>query len=221
MNKGPSLRVVLGIAIAGACAAGASLAQLPTIASVPQTMADIRDIRPPKPLGSAWQLPVLGGAALLCLGAGGIYWIRRRRRHEALQTPEERALGRLDGVRPLIREGNGREFCIEVSTIVRRYMEEAFGVFATQLTTEEFLRHLARAPIPELARIKPLLADFLASCDLTKFGGWRLSIEVMERMFESARALILAPANQARPSAPVTGSHRDDPGDIYDSFPAA
>lgn len=63
-------------------------------------------------------------------------------------------------------------FYVELSDIVRRYIEDRYGVRAPELTTEEFLR----ASYGEL-RLAPaqreLLEAFLSSCDRVKFAGYR------------------------------------------------
>ena len=52
------------------------------------------------------------------------------------------ALERLEAARALMQPGRAREFSIEVSDIVREYIEERFQVMAAHRTTDEFLHDL-------------------------------------------------------------------------------
>ena len=57
---------------------------------------------------------------------------------------------------------------VELSDIVRRYIEERFALRAPELTTEEFLAEAGRSA--ELtAGNRELLSAFLATCDRVKF----------------------------------------------------
>ena len=94
---------------------------------------DIRDIRGPKFIAPPWLLPaVVAGAILLALGAYGFWRRLRRRRRPRVLLPFEVALQRLEEMRALMQPGRAREFSIAVSDVVRRYIEERFGVTATQ-----------------------------------------------------------------------------------------
>lgn len=165
---------------------------------------DIRDIRGPKPVASPWLLwAFLGGAVLAALLAYSLWrWIKRRR-----NVPEpsdfELALGRLEAARTLMQPGRAREFSIEVSGIVRDYIERRFHVMAAHRTTHEFLHDLVLSVDPALAAHRDSLGEFLQSCDLAKFGGWNLKIDQMSAMLESARRFI----QSAAAAPPAGGAH--------------
>jgi hypothetical protein len=156
---------------------------------------DIRDIRGPKYLLPPWLLPAaVAGAVLLALAAYGVRrWLRRRRRPRAL-LPFEIALQRLEEMRALMQPAAAREFSIAVSDVVRRYIEERFGVTATHRTTEEFLHDLLESSHAPLARHRALLSEFLQQCDLVKFAGMSLTLANMESLHHSARAFVLETA---------------------------
>jgi hypothetical protein len=60
---------------------------------------------------------------------------------------------------------------VELSAIVRRYLENRFNLRAPELTTEEFLREARRSS--ELTREhRDLLTAFLEGCDRVKFAGY-------------------------------------------------
>jgi len=162
---------------------------------------DIRDIRGPKFIAPPWLLPaVIAGVLLLALGAYGFWRWRRRRRQPRVLLPFEVALQRLEEMRALMQPGRAREFSIAVSDVVRRYIEERFGVTATHRTTEEFLHDLLDSSHAPLARHRALLSEFLQACDLVKFAGVSLTLHNMESLHHSARAFVL---ETAKPDEPV------------------
>jgi hypothetical protein len=174
------LSTVLSIALSAAFIAPAAA----------EAVEDIRDIRGPKYLFPPWLLPaVIAGAVLLAFGAFGFWrWLRRRRRPRVL-LPFEIALQRLEEMRALMQPDDAREFSIAVSDVVRRYIEERFGVTATLESSH--------AP---LARHRALLSEFLQACDLVKFAGMSLTLQNMESLHHSARAFVL---ETAKPDEPV------------------
>ena len=173
---------------------------------------DIREIRGPKPIPSAWLIPLI---ALSTLCSGAAAWAAwkwyRRRPGLFLQTPVEVALSRLEYARGLMLPDLGRDFSIEVSSIVREYIESRFRVMAAHRTTHEFLQDALGSTDAALAANQSLLAHFLESCDLAKFGGWNLSMHDMETMLQSARRFVVESAppsgepatTMAHPKTPV------------------
>jgi hypothetical protein len=200
--------------------------------SAPPSLAqDIRDIRGPKPVQSAWFMPLIGMSVLLT--GAGVYatwaWYRRRKR-PLLRTSFEIALDRLEAARALMRPDLGRDFSIEVSSIARGYIESRFHVMAAHLTTHEFLHDSLASHDPVLAAHRALLADFLASCDLAKFGGWNPSLPTMEALWQSARRFIVESAIEPNPSdiagaasaaSPLIAEKQSlAPRETYDSIPS-
>jgi len=154
---------------------------------------DIRDIRGPKPIAPAWLLPLIVIGGIAAAGAGYLAWGWRRRRQRRSKTADETALERLDAARALMPAG-GRQFAIEVSSTVREYIEIRFQLLAAHRTTHEFLHDLLDNVDSTLAGHRALLADFLQSCDLAKFGGWNLTTDTMEAMLQSARRFVVQSA---------------------------
>jgi hypothetical protein len=177
-------------------------AALSIASTVAEAAEDIRDIRGPKFIFPPWLLPaVIAGVVLLALGALGLWrWLRRRRRPRVL-LPFEIALQRLEEMRALMQPEDAREFSIAVSDVVRRYIEERFGVTATHRTTEEFLHDLLESSHAPLARHRALLSEFLQQCDLVKFAGMSLTLQNMESLHHSARAFVLETAQPDEPSS--------------------
>jgi len=109
---------------------------------------------------------VLGGLAI-----GIFLWWRRRSRPAA--SPFEMAMARLDSLDHRLRP-NDREamdaFFVELTDIVRRYLEQRFHLHAPELTTEEFLDIATSSP--DLTREhRGFLQTFLRNADQVKFAG--------------------------------------------------
>jgi len=164
------------------------------------TAGDIRDIRGPKvvPSPELWVIEAVGAAALAALAYATWRWYRRVKM--APKTASEIALEKLQKALRLMQPDTAREFSIEVSEIVRKYIEARFSVLASHQTTEEFLHGLVEPSDALLARHQELLGDFLGHCDLAKFARWVLSVEEMKSMHDSARTFVLETAKAAAPA---------------------
>ena len=142
---------------------------------------------------------------LLCLGvlvvlAALVFLLSRLRRAAKLRrmTPSERAFAELTDLlgRGLPQKGLFKDFYIELTHVVRRYIERSHGIRAPEQTTEEFLAAAKAHPrfTPEvIAR----LADFLRSADLVKFAGVGSSSSVADEAVRTARAYIESDASSA------------------------
>jgi hypothetical protein len=169
-------------------------------------------------VGRSWLIPALvaGGAALIALGLLALRSRRRRLRAEVRRSAAEIAFGRLAAL-----EGRGLPegrdaadgWYVELSDIVRRYIEDRFGIRAPELTTEEFLREARRLDVlnePHGA----VLSAFLESCDRVKFAGHEPAADESQAALGRARRLVeetaAAPASpNADQVAPVVFLNRE------------
>jgi hypothetical protein len=125
---------------------------------------------PPRLL--AWGAVAAAAALLLAVLFFGSRRLRRRAEHrEQVALPPhvkaQRALVRLRTA-PRTTRAQVEAFYVEVSGVLRCYLEERFGLRAPERTTEEFLRDLEAGDV--LAREhRGDLARFLSQCDLVKF----------------------------------------------------
>jgi hypothetical protein len=174
----------------GPSAARTALPGAATAAGSTVPADDIRDIRGPKPIVSPWLMWSLVGAGILAVLLGFVLWRRIKGRRAPEKSDFEVALARLEAARALMQPGRAREFSIEVSGIVREYIERRFDVMAAHRTTFEFLHDRVLSADPSLAAHRELLGEFLQSCDLAKFGGWNLSTDEMDTMLEGARRFV-------------------------------
>lgn len=158
------------------------------ILAVENGLSDIRGIVPSPDLR-----PWIGSAAALVLLGALVLWIRSRSRRTAPPEPREppdvRALRRLDALERSGAALDAERFTLEVSSILRSYLEEALDVPAPGQTSEEFLRDLRNQP-----RVTPQLQedleDFARLTDLVKFARRSLADAERERLLASAGRVV-------------------------------
>jgi hypothetical protein len=172
---------------------------------------DIRDIRGPLgiPLGAwrilLWTLLPLLAVALLYTLARRLRAKNETKRTPALAPPEapshELALAALAELEasPLLARGEVKEYHIEVSDILRTYVERRFGVDALEMTTAEVVAGL-QARNADADFIHGLRA-FLDQCDLVKFAKVRPAPEASRQVLELGRRLVLQSAPRGAPEA--------------------
>ena len=137
-------------------------------------------------------LLILAGSATLLILLG-VLLRRRARRPLAAKplTPTEQALlefRRLLEDDPLGR-GELQTFFVELTGIVRRYIERTTDVRAPEQTTEEFLREM-RAHSAFDAESRERLRSFLESADLVKFAAHHPALPDIEASFRRAQEFV-------------------------------
>ena len=152
-------------------------------------LKDVVDI----PTGQEWVWWLLVTATALAVAGVVAWFVRRRlaRRSEELAPPPPPphvvAWERLQRALGLIHEAE--RFCVEVSHIIRVYLEERFNLHAPDRTTEEFLFELQTSK--RLANEhKQLLADFLGECDMVKFAKAEPPEQELRNLHEAASRLV-------------------------------
>ncbi len=142
-----------------------------------------------------WLWLTLGAATVAGIAWAATIWRRHAVEH-ARATAFERALRRLEAL-----EGRGLPaaetvdaWYVELSDIVRRYIEDRHAVRAPELTTEEFLLE-ARRSVSFSAAHRDLLSTFLSRCDRVKFARYspredesRNALQVARRFLTEAEA---------------------------------
>jgi len=156
------------------------------------------ELRPPaEPIGLPRTLPF--GSAAWCPSRsplpppGGGYCVadaERRRLRPWFLSPQQLANMELDKlVASGLAERDVKQFYVELTSIVRRYIERITGVRAPEQTTEEFLREISRAQTfgsDECSRLR----DFLESADLVKFAAHQPRAEDIEESVRRARLFV-------------------------------
>jgi len=132
-------------------------------------------------------------AALVAVGAVVWKWsvrIREERRVRRL-SPRERALRELAELlgKDLVGKGLIKDFYVEITMIVRRYIERQHGIRAPEQTTEEFLAAVANDPRFSSDVIRKLKA-FLEAADLVKFAAYQPEKDAPSKAVATAREYI-------------------------------
>lgn len=154
---------------------------------------EIKEIAPPIELPGPSRWPyMVAGAALAGLSYAA-YQLRKRSRIRKARgaAPHERALRELRNLmaEDLIGQGQPKLFYLRVSAILRRYIEERFGLRAPERTTEEFLADL-EASEELVTRQKELLKRVLEHCDMVKFAAHQPSRDEIEETLNSCAQFI-------------------------------
>ena len=126
----------------------------------------------------------------------GLRYVSRRVREHRM-SPIERAWVELDRLLRKGLPGRGRykDFYVELTMVVRRYVQRKYGIRAPHMTTEEFLRECGAAEgrVGDTAA----LGRFLESADMVKFAGVEATPEMADDATESARGYLKGDSGEA------------------------
>jgi hypothetical protein len=165
---------------------------------------DLRLLSPPA--YGAWLALAITGVLVCSL----VLLVRRRRSATDVAAqaagPEawEVAMADLERLAHLLNGEHSREYAIQSTGILRRYIETRYSLRSPKLTTEEFLV-LAKGSPALPADHRADLRRFLELCDLLKFGRYLATTEELEALHSAAVAFVLAsrpvPVRIARPES--------------------
>jgi len=124
-----------------------------------------------------------------------IIWRKREAfllKQQALSlSPRERAIAALRELeeKRLPEQGMGEMFYVELTLIVRYFMEEEYGVDAPEQTTEEFLNALSKSDRcnPEMSH---KLQQFMLQADLVKYARATASADDCKQALTSAQEVV-------------------------------
>ena len=167
----------------------------------PEIVDDFTLVSPPDPYAWVWPAAI---ALVVLLFIGLIVWRMYRKRKLPFQAPvvppEVSAREGLAASRRLLEQGLYQEFVVEVSRVLRIYIEDRFALRAPHLSTEEFLYEAERSE-----RLTPDwqkgLGDFLFQCDRVKFALANTEQPRMEALYDTAERFIVQTAAQPQPAA--------------------
>jgi hypothetical protein len=147
---------------------------------------------PEERASAVWWL-VLGGAVFAAAGAAVFVWFAFRRRKaqpERVLSPQELAYLELQGIiEQELSERDVKLFYVELTGVVRRYIERTTGIHAPEQTTEEFLREIGQGNTFD-GHERQRLRSFLESADLVKFAAHQPGPEDIETTFKRAKMFI-------------------------------
>lgn len=122
----------------------------------------------------------------------GWIWLKKRDVEDRLSASEIAA----SELNNLVANQAAREdvstFYVQLTAIVRRYIEAVTGVKAAEQTTEEFLREMQDRRLFS-STSKQRLQEFLEASDLIKFAGQTPDSESIEDSIQAARQFIQLP----------------------------
>ncbi|SPD74210.1 conserved exported hypothetical protein [uncultured Desulfobacterium sp.] len=167
---------------------------------LPEDMKEVKlnEIKPPVAVPRSYKVWLWSGAiAVVCIGVAAALIIIMRRRKKDIPTLDAKILPHqlaYEELRRLVAEdlpekGEIKLFYQHISGIIRRYIENRFGIHAPEQTTEEFLAGLeSDRSFP--SQHKALLNTFLRHCDLVKFAEYQPQAEDIQMTFDSCKAFI-------------------------------
>lgn len=162
-------------------------------------MEDIHDIKGLIEILPFWRehlvlILILG--ILIGLGLCLMWYFKIRQKNKRLKdldllklTPYEQAIHDLMDAEEYMKPGFDKELSTKSSDIIRRYLEEAFRLQASERTTEEFLYGLNKERVFN-EKILEALAGFLEMCDLAKFAKVEFTHHEQEILFEKANTFL-------------------------------
>lgn len=173
-----------------------------------ETVTGDIEISPEKDLPPlTWKLALkiaLALAGLACVVLA-VWWTAKKiaqKVREHRMSPIERAMLELERLLKKGLPGRGRykDFYVELTMVVRRYIQRRHAVRAPNLTTYEFLRAAAESPsfTPEaIAELK----NFLESADLVKFAGVEATPDMADSATDRAKGYLSADSKTKRETA--------------------
>ncbi|MBD3183933.1 hypothetical protein GF312_16735 [Candidatus Poribacteria bacterium] len=160
---------------------------------------DIKDIEEPVELPVDYS-PYIWIGVIVFLVAGGItatvILLRRREKlkEEAPPRPaHEIAYEQLQTIADsnMVENKETDKYYVLLSSVVRHYLENRFGLHAPEMTTEEFLHAVVNSQDKDTIHLySDLLRDFLVECDLVKFARYGPNEKQMQSAFESAKRFV-------------------------------
>lgn len=157
---------------------------------------DIRDIRGPVSIYNRMNFYMILSAVAIMMMIGLVVLLRKKRRKKteaviASIPAHEIAYNALQKLlkKDYLKSGKIPEYYFELSSIIRRYVENRFELKAPEMTTEEFLTAL-RDSIALNSTQKGLVREFLSHCDLVKFARYLPDEREIQASYESAERFI-------------------------------
>ncbi len=158
-------------------------------------MEGFADIEGPVRIGLWLLIGWIGLAILAIAGLIALIVFLIRRRPEATgpavpeRSPLEIALDRLEHLQEEGSEMEADPFVVEVSDIVRNYLENSLEIPAQEQTSEEFLHTLqTKGDLPGI--LEQHMPEFLEQCDRVKFARQILALAQREVLLETASTVV-------------------------------
>jgi hypothetical protein len=150
---------------------------------------ELEDIKPLVADSYGFWVVILLAILLILAIAAYFLWPNPKSNPVRPPLPRELAKSQLEAVKKQIDLTPSRDFSFEVSNILRRFIEQQFGIHASRQTTVEFLHEMTRT-----SRIKPLfqerIRNFLITCDPIKFSRVDSDGQSSAQLYDQARNFV-------------------------------
>jgi len=165
-----------------------------TAGDASQAGSDIRDIKPLERSPIPWGRWIALVAILTGAAAGFLIyrWKKRKAPKWVPPLPHEVALQKLDELvlPPKADPQLVKRFYFNLSEIVRCYVEDRYGLRATDMTSEEIIRQLKKnSVLPEGE--KPAFVTFLKETDTVKFTDFYPPVEIARTVRDRAKKFVI------------------------------
>lgn len=182
---------------------------------VDTTSAEIRDIAPIEKVPyTFWEIFrwILLGLGILALAFGGWWFWKKWKSGKVSEwlsnepvdtrTPEERALDNLESLRQkqLWQSGRVKEYHTELTDTVRTFIEEATGIRATDMTSDETIEEMENG---KWTVDNSLLRDIFTTADLVKFAKSEPLPHEHDRSMSEATEFVKSLWEQVKPKEEV------------------
>lgn len=182
---------------------------------VDTTSAEIRDIAPIEKVPyTFWEIFrwILLGLGILALAFGGWWFWKKWKSGKVSEwlsnepvdtrTPEERALDNLEALRQkqLWQSGRVKEYHTELTDTVRTFIEEATGIRATDMTSDETIEEMESK---KWTVDNSLLRDIFTTADLVKFAKSEPLPHEHDRSMSEATEFVKSLWEQVKPKEEV------------------
>ena len=182
---------------------------------VDTTTAEIRDIAPIEKVPyTFWEIFrwILLGLGILALAFGGWWFWKKWKSGKVSEwlsnepvdtrTPEERALDNLESLRQkqLWQSGRVKEYHTELTDTVRTFIEEATGIRATDMTSDETIEEMENG---KWTVDNSLLRDIFTTADLVKFAKSEPLPHEHDRSMSEATEFVKSLWEQVKPKEEV------------------
>jgi len=144
---------------------------------------------PEEPPPFDWQSWVFGSMGVIVLCILAWFFIRHLKKKAAI-APATEALKALTNLSRTTAKAEPEGFVMDVSTILRGYVEKSLGLQALRLSTEEFLEQAADNDSSISPEHRGALKEFLQQCDLVKFAKGQLDEDHRDDLVERARRFV-------------------------------
>jgi hypothetical protein len=154
-----------------------------------KALDEIEDIRPPVTGSPDLWLVILLGTLLVLAVLAYFLWPNPKPKIVQPPLPKEVARRRLAGAKARISNASSYDFSVEVSDILRSFIEQQFGIKAVRQTTIEFLNEASKTSHFDLAH-QEKLRNFLVACDGIKFARVAAGQAESEALFDQASCFV-------------------------------